>query len=60
MLIFLYEVRVYNLDAIIILKLRCCGSPKIIIIITISLTSNHFIDAQKMAPEIKPTNMIIW
>jgi hypothetical protein len=42
---FLYEVHVYNLDAIIIIKSRSCGSPKIIMIIT-SLTSNKCIDAK--------------
>jgi hypothetical protein len=36
---------VCNLDAIIIQKLRRFGSPKIIIIIATSLTSNNFIDA---------------
>jgi hypothetical protein len=47
MLIFLYEVHVYNLDVIIILKLGWCGFLKIIIIITTSLTSNNCIDANK-------------
>jgi hypothetical protein len=47
MLIFLYEVHVYNLDVIIILKLGCCGSPKNIIIIITSLTSINCIDAHK-------------
>jgi hypothetical protein len=52
MLIFLYEVHVYNLDVIIILKLGCCGSPKNIILITTSLTSINCIDAHK-----SPKNM---
>jgi hypothetical protein len=47
MLIFLYEVHVYNPDVIIILKLGCCGSPKIIIITMTSLTSINCIDAHK-------------
>jgi hypothetical protein len=36
MLIFLYEVHMYELNAIIIQKLECCGFPKIIIIIATS------------------------
>jgi hypothetical protein len=47
MLVFLYEVHVYNLNVIIILKLGWCGSPKNIIIITTSLTSINCIDAHK-------------
>jgi hypothetical protein len=41
----------FNLDAIIIQKLGCFGSPKIIIIIVTSLTSNNFIDAHKWPQE---------
>jgi len=47
MLIFLYEVHMFNFDAIIIQKLGFFSSPKIIIIIATSLTSNNFIDAHK-------------
>jgi hypothetical protein len=39
-----YDNYVCNPDAIIIKKLGYCGSPKIIIIIATSLTSNNFID----------------
>jgi hypothetical protein len=47
MLIFFYEVHVYNSNEIIILKLGCCSSPKIIIIIMTSLISINYIDAHK-------------
>jgi hypothetical protein len=46
MLIFPYDVNVYNRDAIIILKFRCRSTLKIITIIMTSLTSNNCIDAK--------------
>jgi hypothetical protein len=42
---------VCNPDAIIIKKLGCFGSPKIIKIIATSLTSNNFTDAHKWPQE---------
>jgi hypothetical protein len=42
---------VCNLDAIVIQKLGCCGSPKIIIVIATSLTSNNFIDTHNWPQE---------
>jgi hypothetical protein len=45
--LFMRFIRVRNSDAIIIQKLRCYDSPKIIMIITTSLSSNNFTDVHK-------------